>query len=88
MALKIAINGFGRIGRSVARLISRRDDVELVAINDMASIEMMCYLLQNDSVHGQFDDVSVVDQATLQIPGATALQSNLCAVSRHCCGYN
>ncbi|MCX6073962.1 MAG: type I glyceraldehyde-3-phosphate dehydrogenase [Campylobacterales bacterium] len=67
MALKIAINGFGRIGRSVTRLISGRDDVELVAINDMASIEMMCYLLQNDSVHGQFDNVSVVDEATLQI---------------------
>ncbi len=67
MALKIAINGFGRIGRSVTRLISRRDDVQLVAINDMASIEMMCYLLQNDSVHGQFDDVSVVDETTLQI---------------------
>jgi glyceraldehyde 3-phosphate dehydrogenase len=61
MALKIAINGFGRIGRCVTRLIAGRDDVELVAINDMASIEMMCYLLQNDSVHGQFDAVCVTD---------------------------
>ncbi len=67
MALKIAINGFGRIGRCVTRLIAGRDDVELVAINDMASIEMMCYLLQNDSVHGQFDAVSVMDGEHLKI---------------------
>ncbi len=68
MALKVAINGFGRIGRSVTRLIAHRDDVELVAINDMASIEMMQYLLQNDSVHGQFaDEVVVVNENTLQI---------------------
>ena len=67
MALKIAINGFGRIGRCVTRIIAGRDDVELVAINDMASIEMMCYLLQNDSVHGQFEAVSVMDQDHLKI---------------------
>jgi len=67
MALKIAINGFGRIGRSVTRLISARKDVELVAINDMASIDMMMYLLQNDSVHGSFDAVSILDEHHLQI---------------------
>jgi glyceraldehyde 3-phosphate dehydrogenase len=48
MALKIAINGFGRIGRCVTRIVAERDDVELVAINDLASIEMMLYLLKND----------------------------------------
>lgn len=70
MALKIAINGFGRIGRCVTRLIAMRDDVELVAINDMATIEMMCYLLQNDSVHGPFaSDVSIIDRSTLMIGG-------------------
>ena len=52
MALKIAINGFGRIGRCVARIAATRDDVEIVAINDMASMDMMLYLLKNDSVHG------------------------------------
>lgn len=68
MALKIAINGFGRIGRCVTRLIASRSDVELVAINDMASIEMMQYLLQNDSVHGPFDDeVSIIDEHHLKI---------------------
>jgi glyceraldehyde 3-phosphate dehydrogenase len=68
MALKIAINGFGRIGRGVTRLIASRDDVELVAINDMTSIEMMVYLLQNDSVHGSFgEEVLIVDETHLKI---------------------
>jgi len=68
MALKIAINGFGRIGRCVTRLIATRSDVELVAINDMATIEMVLYLLQNDSVHGQFEiDVKKVEEGYLQI---------------------
>jgi len=55
MALKIAINGFGRIGRCVTRIAAKRDDVEIVAINDLTDIDMMVYLLQNDSVHGTFD---------------------------------
>lgn len=71
MALKIAINGFGRIGRCVTRLIASRSDVELVAINDMASIEMMQYLLQNDSVHGPFnEEVSIIDNDHLKIGSA------------------
>jgi len=70
MALKIALNGFGRIGRCVTRLIAMRSDVELVAINDMASVEMMLYLLQNDSVHGQFGiDAAMVGDDYLQIAG-------------------
>lgn len=72
MALKIALNGFGRIGRCVARVIAARPDVELVAINDMASIDMILYLLQNDSVHGQCDaDVRIIDEKTLQIGSST-----------------
>jgi len=55
MALKIAINGFGRIGRSVARIISTRDDVELVCVNDTASRDMTRQLFKYDSVHGVFD---------------------------------
>jgi len=70
MALKIALNGFGRIGRCVTRLIAMRSDVELVAINDMASAEMMLYLLQNDSVHGQFGiDAVMLGDTHLQIAG-------------------
>jgi glyceraldehyde 3-phosphate dehydrogenase len=68
MALKIALNGFGRIGRCVTRLMAMRQDVELVAINDMASIDMILYLLQNDSVHGSFEmDVAIVEDHYLQI---------------------
>ena len=58
MALKVAINGFGRIGRCAARIITSRDDIELVAINDLGDIEMLAYLLRRDSVHG--DRKSVV----------------------------
>ncbi|RXJ97735.1 type I glyceraldehyde-3-phosphate dehydrogenase [Arcobacter sp. CECT 8986] len=62
MAVKVAINGFGRIGRCVARIIANRDDVELVAINDTASIEMLEYITKYDTVHGTFDgDVKVED---------------------------
>ncbi|PLY16647.1 type I glyceraldehyde-3-phosphate dehydrogenase [Sulfurimonas sp. CVO] len=70
MALKIAINGFGRIGRCVARIAATRDDVEIVAINDMASIDMMLYLLKNDSVHGTFgSEVVQLDAENITIDG-------------------
>lgn len=70
MALKIAINGFGRIGRCVARIASKRDDVEIVAINDMASMDMMLYLLKNDSVHGTFNEQIVqLDDNHISIDG-------------------
>ncbi|MBE0491368.1 MAG: type I glyceraldehyde-3-phosphate dehydrogenase [Sulfurospirillum sp.] len=57
MALKVAINGFGRIGRCVARIIDSRDDVELVCVNDTASRDMTEQLLKYDSVHGVFGGV-------------------------------
>jgi glyceraldehyde 3-phosphate dehydrogenase len=70
MALKIAINGFGRIGRCVARIAAQREDVEIVAINDMASMDMMLYLLKNDSVHGTFSsNVEQVDDEKISIDG-------------------
>jgi len=72
MALKIAINGFGRIGRCVARIAATRNDVEIVAINDMASMDMMLYLLKNDSVHGTFaSDIVQVDENNISIDGHT-----------------
>jgi len=70
LALKIAINGFGRIGRCVARIAAARDDVEIVAINDMASMDMMLYLLKNDSVHGTFkSEVEQLDDENIKIDG-------------------
>lgn len=56
MAVKVAINGFGRIGRNVLRGIieSGRNDIEVVAINDLGPVETNAHLLQYDSVHGRF----------------------------------
>lgn len=56
MAVKIAINGFGRIGRNVLRAIieSGRTDIEVIAINDLGPVETNAHLLQFDSVHGRF----------------------------------
>ncbi len=59
MAVKVAINGLGRIGRCVARIIADRDDIELVAVNASASEEMLEYQLKYDSVHGTRNDVTV-----------------------------
>ncbi|MEN8304508.1 MAG: type I glyceraldehyde-3-phosphate dehydrogenase, partial [Campylobacterota bacterium] len=70
MALKIAINGFGRIGRCVARIAATRSDIEIVAINDMASMDMMLYLLKNDSVHGTFgSNIEQIDDENISIDG-------------------
>ncbi len=71
-AVKVAINGFGRIGRLVARALyeSGRKDVELVAINDLATLEGNRILLKYDSVHGAFPfPVEVKDDKTLVING-------------------
>ncbi|RDK87008.1 type I glyceraldehyde-3-phosphate dehydrogenase [Marinirhabdus gelatinilytica] len=60
--IKIGINGFGRIGRIAFRIASQRDNVEVVAINDLLDVEHLAYLLEFDSVHGRFDgEVSVTD---------------------------
>jgi glyceraldehyde 3-phosphate dehydrogenase len=59
MAVKVAINGLGRIGRCVARIIADRDDIELVAVNASGTEEMLEYNLKYDSVHGRRSDVSV-----------------------------
>ncbi len=62
MTVRVSINGFGRIGRNVLRAIyeSGRDDIRVVAINDLGDVEMNAYLLKRDSVHGPFGaDVSV-----------------------------
>jgi glyceraldehyde 3-phosphate dehydrogenase len=62
MALKVAINGFGRIGRNVLRAIyeSGRTDIEVVAINDLGPVETNAHLLRFDSVHGRFPGEVVV----------------------------
>ncbi len=68
MALKVAITGFGRIGRCVARILADRDDMDLVVVNDTTDIQMTKYLLKYDSVHGTFDkDVEILEDNYIQI---------------------
>ncbi|HEY9581862.1 MAG TPA: type I glyceraldehyde-3-phosphate dehydrogenase, partial [Savagea sp.] len=54
MTVKLAINGFGRIGRLVLREVVERDDIEVVAVNDLTDANMLAHLLKYDSVHGTF----------------------------------
>ncbi len=54
--MRVAINGFGRIGRSVFRILNERSDVEVVAINDLSEREVLVYLLKYDTVMGRFHD--------------------------------
>jgi len=61
MAIKVAINGLGRIGRCVAKIVADRDDVELVAVNASGSDDMIQYNLKYDTVHGNRSDIEVKD---------------------------
>lgn len=61
MAVKVAINGLGRIGRCVAKIVASRNDVELVAVNASGSEEMIQYNLRYDTVHGNNQDIKVED---------------------------
>jgi glyceraldehyde 3-phosphate dehydrogenase len=73
MTLRIAINGYGRIGRLVHRALveSKREDMQIIAINDLADVNTNAHLLKYDSVHGFFPyDVSVVDEDTMCVNGA------------------
>lgn len=68
MSLKVAINGTGRIGIIVAKIIAERSDIELVALNTTAKPEMLEYLLKFDSVHRGID-AKVIDENTIMIAG-------------------
>lgn len=66
MTVKLAINGFGRIGRLVLREVVERDDIEVVAVNDLTDANMLAHLLKYDSVHGTFQgEVEAKDGAFL-----------------------
>ena len=69
MAVKVAINGFGRIGRNVLRAIieSGRTDIEVVAINDLGPVETNAHLLRFDSVHGRFPHLVKVAGDTIDV---------------------
>jgi glyceraldehyde 3-phosphate dehydrogenase len=71
MAIKLGINGFGRIGRNVLRAAVQnfKNDVEIVAVNDLLEPDYLAYMLQYDSVHGRFQGEITVDGHTLIVNG-------------------
>lgn len=69
MTIKVAINGFGRIGRNVFKVIQKRTDMEVVAINDLTDPKTLGHLLKYDSVHGKFDGTIEVTADGLIVNG-------------------
>jgi glyceraldehyde 3-phosphate dehydrogenase len=69
MAVRVAINGFGRIGRNILRAIyeAKRNDIEVVAINDLGPVETNAHLLRFDSVHGRFPGTVTVDGDSIDL---------------------
>ncbi len=61
MAIKLAINGFGRIGRSVVRILEQYPEIELTAINDLGDVSNLLYLLKYDTPHGIFDKGTIIN---------------------------
>ncbi|WP_218354884.1 type I glyceraldehyde-3-phosphate dehydrogenase [Alteromonas lipotrueiana] len=76
MTVRIGINGFGRIGRLVMRAATLRDDIEVVAINDLMDTDYIAYLLKYDSTHGIFDGEVSVDNQNLIVNGKTIRVTN------------
>ncbi|MDA7743343.1 type I glyceraldehyde-3-phosphate dehydrogenase [Flavobacteriales bacterium] len=67
---KVAINGFGRIGRLAFRQMLHRSDLSVVAINDLTNVETLAHLLKFDSIHGRFDGTVEVENGNLKINGS------------------
>ena len=61
MTIKVGINGFGRIGRFVFRAAQTRDDIEIVAINDLCPVDYLAYMLKYDTMHGAFNGTIEAD---------------------------
>jgi glyceraldehyde 3-phosphate dehydrogenase len=69
MSTKVAINGLGRIGRAILRLVIDEPSLELVAINDLVDVENLAYLLRFDTVYGRFPKSVVIDAKELVVAG-------------------
>jgi glyceraldehyde 3-phosphate dehydrogenase len=67
--IKIGINGFGRIGRLVFRAAQKRDDIQVVGINDLIDVEYMAYMLKYDTMHGKFQGTVEVKDGMLVVNG-------------------
>ena len=69
MTIRVGINGFGRIGRLVFRAAQKRNDIEIVGINDLIDVEYMAYMLRYDTMHGRFDGTVEVKDGKLVVNG-------------------
>ncbi|MDN3724066.1 type I glyceraldehyde-3-phosphate dehydrogenase [Aequorivita sp. SDUM287046] len=69
MKTKIGINGFGRIGRIAFRIAAQREDIEIVAVNDLLDVEHLAYLLKYDSVHGKYPGTIKTEEGNLIVDG-------------------
>jgi glyceraldehyde 3-phosphate dehydrogenase len=69
MTVRVAINGFGRIGRCVFRLLSKNSNFEVVAINDLTDVKTNAHLLKHDSVHGPYDGTVEVHENAMTVNG-------------------
>jgi len=69
MAVKVGINGFGRIGRNAFKIIEKRDDMEVVSINDLTDAKTLAHLLKYDSVHGKFDGIVEAKENSIVVNG-------------------
>ncbi len=70
MAIKVGINGFGRIGRNIYRASKRNPDLDIVAVNDITSPEMLAHLLKYDSILGNYEGSVKAENSTLVVDGA------------------
>jgi glyceraldehyde 3-phosphate dehydrogenase len=69
MATRVAINGLGRIGRSILKLVMREPSLELVAVNDLIEVDNLAYLLRFDTVYGRYDKSVTIDGGDLVVAG-------------------
>jgi glyceraldehyde 3-phosphate dehydrogenase len=76
MPTRVGLNGFGRIGRSVFRILSERDDIEVVAINDLFENAQLAYLLKYDTVMRRFEHEVSVDEESLWVDGARVVMTD------------
>ncbi|WP_456456056.1 type I glyceraldehyde-3-phosphate dehydrogenase [Thermovibrio sp.] len=73
MAIRVAINGFGRIGRSFYRIAHKHEEIEVVAINDLTNAQTLAHLLKYDSLHGKFSE-EVYAQGDELVVGGKAIK--------------
>ena len=77
MATRIAINGFGRIGRIVTRIAKQRGHFDVVAINDLTDPEQLKYAFKYDTVHGIYPGEVELDGTTMMIDGSERTRSRI-----------